>query len=403
VSGRRRPPVRPPARRGVWAERLEASPDDEARLRTLHEAKDLKASNGQSGNWPGCDVAEIRQAIKDVKAEAEHVRKRVVNGLLRRIAYRLALDTMEAARTRQAEGRLEFHDLLVLARELVRSETHGREVRARLQDRYRRILLDEFQDADPIQIELAVRIAAGAAGGAGDWQDVQVPEGALFVVGDPKQSIYRFRRADIATYLEAQRLLGRELHLTTNFRTAPSVLDWVNTVFEPTDQPARGLAAGLSSARPSARRRARRFPRGDARSRGAPCTDEGRAGPGGRGSDVAATYRGRRARRMAGLRSAGRLASRAARRHRRARAARTSLPQLEAALDAGDVPFRAEASSLVYRTPEVRDSADDGAGPRRPERSAGPGQRPALARLRLRRRRPLDVEARGRDLQPPGT
>ena len=76
-----------------------------------------------------------------------------------------------------------------------------------------------------------MRIAGGAEAAQDDWRDVEVPAGSLFVVGDPKQSIYRFRRADIAMYLRAQRVLGGEVQLTTNFRTVAPVLDWVNAVF----------------------------------------------------------------------------------------------------------------------------------------------------------------------------
>lgn len=89
---------------------------------------------------------------------------------------------------------------------------------------YQRILLDEFQDTDPLQLELAEAIVAGASG-------------RLFTVGDPKQSIYRFRRADIATYMAARDAHeGRDetaiVRLTTNFRSSRPVLDWVNAVFE---------------------------------------------------------------------------------------------------------------------------------------------------------------------------
>ena len=91
-------------------------------------------------------------------------------------------------------------------------------------ERYQRLLLDEFQDTDPIQIELAVRIAGGAAAAADRWEDVAIPPGRLFVVGDPKQSIYRFRRADIGTYLRPQEHLGTGVRLSTNFRTVGAVL-----------------------------------------------------------------------------------------------------------------------------------------------------------------------------------
>src|SRR5690606_30833487 len=107
-----------------------------------------------------------------------------------------------------------------------------------LQERYRRLLLDEFQDTDPIQIELAVRITAADpdTADAAHWADVEVAPGRLFVVGDPKQSIYRFRRADIATFLEAKQRFapdaGGAVELTTNFRTVEPVIDWVNATFD---------------------------------------------------------------------------------------------------------------------------------------------------------------------------
>ena len=95
----------------------------------------------------------------------------------------------------------------MLARSLLRDPEHGPDVRARAPQRYQRLLLDEFQDTDPIQIELAVRIAAAdppdAELATTPWDEVAVEPGHLFFVGDPKQSIYRFRRADIATFLDA--------------------------------------------------------------------------------------------------------------------------------------------------------------------------------------------------------
>jgi ATP-dependent exoDNAse (exonuclease V) beta subunit len=285
----------------------------------------------------------------------------------------------------------------VLARELVRSDRHGEAVRGRLQDRYRRILLDEFQDADPIQIELAVRIAGGAAGGAADWRDVPIPEGSLFVVGDPKQSIYRFRRADIATYLEAQDGIGRSVQLTTNFRTTASVVAWVNTVFdrlivaEPGSQPAyRALDADRGDA-PGGTNVVVLGAEAHPRETKAPAVRDAEA------AEVADVIR-------TAVAEGWQVYDGATDRWRRVRLgdvavlvpARTSLPQLEAALDAADVPFRAEASSLVYRTPEVRDLLMTARAVDDPSDALALGQRAALARLRLRRRRPLDVEARGR-------
>ena len=192
---------------------------------------------GARRNWPDTDLTSLRQALADLRGAAFAQRSRVLDAALRRVAYRIAVHTVQAATERRTSGRLTFHDLLVLARTVLRDPVHGARVRADLRERYQRILLDEFQDTDPIQIELAVRIAAGADGDAADWREVPVPPGALFVVGDPKQSIYRFRRADIGAFLAARTRLGGVLDLTTNFRATPDLLSWINTVFGALIQP----------------------------------------------------------------------------------------------------------------------------------------------------------------------
>ncbi|HEX6361088.1 UvrD-helicase domain-containing protein [Actinophytocola sp.] len=199
---------------------------------------------GKGANWGGrAVVAEIREEFRAVREAGAALRGQAVDRILRCLLPAIAADTLQAATRRAAAGRLRFHDLLVLARRLVR---HHADVRAQLSRRYRRILLDESQDTDPIQIELAVRIAAGATSitQAEDWRAVPVPPGALFFVGDGKQSIYRFRRADIGTYLDARDTLGEPLRLTTNFRSTPPLLAWLNHVFarliteKPSAQPA---------------------------------------------------------------------------------------------------------------------------------------------------------------------
>ncbi|HZA87474.1 MAG TPA: UvrD-helicase domain-containing protein, partial [Acidimicrobiales bacterium] len=97
------------------------------------------------------------------------------------------------------------------------------------------LLIDEFQDTDPIQIELAVLIAApGTDVGEAPWDEIEPRPGHLFFVGDPKQSIYRFRRADISLFLRAAERFGhdgRRLSLTTNYRSGRSIINAVNAVF----------------------------------------------------------------------------------------------------------------------------------------------------------------------------
>ena len=240
-----------------WAARLETAADDPARIAVLAEASTLKWSYGRQPNWASYGLPRLKSECQALATQATAIHTAVLEAALRRLARRIASATLEAAQARRAEGQLEFHDLLVLARDLLTSPAHGAAVRAALQQRYRRLLLDEFQDTDPIQAELAVRIAAGAGGGTPGWADVPVPEGSLFVVGDPKQSIYRFRRADIATYLTAQQRIGGQVVLHTNFRTTAPVLAWINHVFaqlitaEPGSQPAYHPLAACRPAAPA--------------------------------------------------------------------------------------------------------------------------------------------------------
>ncbi len=130
-------------------------------------------------------------------------------------------------------GRLDFLDLLIKTRDLIRDD-HS--VRAELQQRFTHFFVDEFQDTDPLQAEILLLLAADDAGET-DWRKVRSVPGKLFLVGDPKQAIYRFRRADVAVYEDVkQRLLAAGaalLHLTTSFRGLPSLQSFVNTVFAP--------------------------------------------------------------------------------------------------------------------------------------------------------------------------
>ena len=167
----------------------------------------------------------------------------------RQYVYRLAIGLLTRARASAASERrrlnsLNYGDLLHLTARVLR-ENVG--VRRALQEKFRYLLVDEFQDTDPIQAEIVFWLAedrerppAPAPGVSplnGDWRKVPLRPGALFVVGDPKQSIYRFRRADIDIYnIVRQRFsepgVGHVLPLTLNFRSAPELCHWANEVFQ---------------------------------------------------------------------------------------------------------------------------------------------------------------------------
>jgi len=142
------------------------------------------------------------------------------------------------AERRRSEGALSFSDLLTLAARMLRESAAARRA---LGERFRHLLIDEFQDTDPVQAEIAFLLAA-ADPGVSDWRQAVPREGALFVVGDPKQSIYRFRRADITIYNAVKarfREWGDVLPLTANFRSREPIARLVNAVFS-TRFPAEG-------------------------------------------------------------------------------------------------------------------------------------------------------------------
>jgi ATP-dependent helicase/nuclease subunit A len=137
----------------------------------------------------------------------------------------------ERERRKQRLGALDFVDLLSRTRDLLKG---SRSVREQLQSRFSHLFIDEFQDTDPLQAEILMLLASDSPDTA-DYREVRTKRGKLFVVGDPKQAIYRFRRADVTLYerVKAELLAqGAELlHLTTNFRSLPSIQAAVNTAF----------------------------------------------------------------------------------------------------------------------------------------------------------------------------
>ena len=196
-----------------------------------HHERWKSGRRGVRTNWD--DVVAARASVDGVGVAGGEVCQRLTDQVLRQLSTRLARFTHDAADARRAEGQLDFHDLLVLARRLVQRSPSAR---SSLHHRYERLLLDEFQDTDPIQIEVAVLIATAVVDGTIDrpWTEVTTEAGRLFLVGDPKQSIYRFRRADIGLFLEARDALGgtSPVTLSQNFRTVAPILAWVNHVFD---------------------------------------------------------------------------------------------------------------------------------------------------------------------------
>ena len=134
-------------------------------------------------------------------------------------------------RIRSATGGLDFQDLLLHTAKALQETASLREY---FQKRFTHVLVDEFQDTDPLQAEILAYLTS-SDNSQTDWKSCIPLPGSLFVVGDPKQSIYRFRRADIVTYKQVKQIFeqsgGKVLSLSQNFRSGQSICDWVNPIF----------------------------------------------------------------------------------------------------------------------------------------------------------------------------
>jgi ATP-dependent helicase/nuclease subunit A len=179
-------------------------------------------------------VWDARQRLYDALGDFE---RRANADLAAALQHDLADSLERYRRLKAAEGALDFVDLLLCARTLLRDNAA---VRRTFRERFTHIFVDEFQDTDPLQAEILILLSGhpdADAAGAVDWRQVTPRPGSLFIVGDPKQSIYRFRRADIGTYEQVCEWLERHgaerAYLQTSFRATPRLQRLVNAAFAP--------------------------------------------------------------------------------------------------------------------------------------------------------------------------
>lgn len=198
---------------------------------------DKEPGSRPPAGWPDDAFAEARDLIGVARSLLA-----VDHELLRELLALLLPLVQTIRRTFLEQGWISFDGLLAKARGLLRDHPH---VRERLKRDYQALLVDEFQDTDPIQYEIVLYLAERAGHCARTWQDVELQPGKLFIVGDPKQSIYAFRRADIEAF---QRVLdkierggGVVYKLVTNFRSHGDVLLVLNEVFDRLLQPQEHL------------------------------------------------------------------------------------------------------------------------------------------------------------------
>ena len=164
----------------------------------------------------------------DRLAEASRALREAFDAWLRCARAELIAEVRAAARRRVREERRLRYDDLTIEVETALDAPGGARLAASIRRAHPCALIDEFQDTDQVQARIFSRVY-GPAEGVRDGAPA-VP-GTLFVVGDPKQSIYRFRGADIFAYLGTRRRAGRILPLERNWRSAPGLVAAVNEMF----------------------------------------------------------------------------------------------------------------------------------------------------------------------------
>jgi ATP-dependent exoDNAse (exonuclease V) beta subunit len=223
----------------------------EALLGELPRGDHWQSRGTRPSNDPAFPAKELRERRERVHAGLTRFVQEAGADLAPRLRDELwpVVQAYEAAKERT--GCLDFNDLLIHARDLVRDDAA---VRREIQARFTHYFVDEFQDADPLQVEILMLLAADDAA-ATDWRDVRTVPGKLFLVGDPKQSIYRFRRADVELYRDVQRRLLAQgalaVHLSVSFRSAPEIQHAVNAAFRPRFEADAGGYVPLAHARRS--------------------------------------------------------------------------------------------------------------------------------------------------------
>ncbi|MCP8891499.1 UvrD-helicase domain-containing protein [Sphingomonas faeni] len=201
-------------RKGKWGAAAKAAGRSTAEGNQLSDrAKELYEACGAA--WNGILQAAAGHVLAALVAEARPILE-------------------EFATYKRASAQLDFDDLINAARDMLRDHDA---VRLALGGRYQRVLVDEFQDTDPLQSEILWRLCGDPGEDPSDWAAFRIRPGALFLVGDPKQAIYRFRGADVGAYVRARDSFSVQdaegmMSISTNFRSCGSILTFVNERFE---------------------------------------------------------------------------------------------------------------------------------------------------------------------------
>ena len=220
-----------PAKLGLWQAELEGYFSDAAALFSKTEAHQRLSREGlvkaskKGSSAPHSPLADALQGLCEALEAAQPEAEQRLIDLQVRLIGQL---NQQLPQRKAAQRLLAFDDLLNTLQQALYGEG-GEHLAGTLREQYPVALIDEFQDTDPVQYQVFRRIYAN--------------QGDLCFVGDPKQAIYAFRGADLATYLKARSEAARQYSLATNHRSTPELIAALNQLF---DRPMPFAEPGLS-------------------------------------------------------------------------------------------------------------------------------------------------------------
>jgi len=201
-------------------------------LHTLEYDLDKKPSEAKTG-WTDEGFVTAQELAKECHAVLKKLKN--VDDAFITVTIDLILPFAKAFRqTYLSQGYVSFDGLLTLTRDLLQKKEY-RYIREKLKNDFRTMLVDEFQDTDPIQYEIVLFLSEALEHYNTNARKVILEQGKLFIVGDPKQSIYAFRRADIEAYeYVVKQVCGQDepLKLQENFRSHSGIIEVINQLFD---------------------------------------------------------------------------------------------------------------------------------------------------------------------------
>jgi len=212
-------------------------------LSSLKALTGLRLGKNMTPDSIGAEYPEIFDAHENAKGKRDYYCLNLAESdaytALKKVQYAATMDFLVSASAAISDeicrkGTMTFHDALLLLRNTLRHDAaNGGRLIRHIAKRHGYYLVDEFQDTDPLQAEVVFYLAAQEP--QPDWTACVPRSGALFIVGDPKQSIYRFRGADVASFLRVRSIFehgaGEVLTLSRNFRSTVKLQTMFNDVF----------------------------------------------------------------------------------------------------------------------------------------------------------------------------